>query len=71
MNEKNVINSTAVGQSSTGGKIVNTTPSDGSNSASPNVIYLKSMLFSTLSAMVTEAMTIEQVSQMPQAIPDL
>ncbi|KAL0420665.1 UNVERIFIED_CONTAM: hypothetical protein Slati_3089400 [Sesamum latifolium] len=72
MNEKNVINSTAVGQSSTGGKIVNTVPSDGSNSASPIEINSKSTPFATLPAMVTEAMTMEeQVAQMAQAIADL
>ncbi|KAL0391458.1 UNVERIFIED_CONTAM: hypothetical protein Slati_4530900 [Sesamum latifolium] len=72
MSEKNVINSTAVGQSSTEGKIVNTVPSDGSNSASPTKINSKFTPFATLPAMVTEATTMEeQVAQMAQAIADL
>ncbi|KAL0411752.1 UNVERIFIED_CONTAM: hypothetical protein Slati_3764900 [Sesamum latifolium] len=72
MNEKNVINSTAVGQSSTRGKIVNTVPSDGSNSASPTEINSKCTPFDTLPSMVTEAMMMEeQVAQMAQAIADL
>ncbi|KAL0461130.1 UNVERIFIED_CONTAM: hypothetical protein Slati_0000600 [Sesamum latifolium] len=72
MNEKNVVNSTAVGQSSTGGKIVNIAPSDGSNSASSTEINSKSTPFATLPAMVIEAMTMEeQVAQMTQAIVDL
>ncbi|KAL0355886.1 UNVERIFIED_CONTAM: hypothetical protein Sradi_4035500 [Sesamum radiatum] len=72
MNEKNVINSTAFCQSSIRGKIVNTVPSDGSNSASPTEINSKSTPFTTLPAMVTGATTMEeQVSQMAQAIADL
>ncbi|KAL0433516.1 UNVERIFIED_CONTAM: hypothetical protein Slati_2685900 [Sesamum latifolium] len=64
LTEKN-INSTAVGQSST-------TPSDGSNSASPIKINSKSTPFATLPAMVTEAtMMEEQVAQMAQALADL
>ncbi|KAL0457936.1 UNVERIFIED_CONTAM: hypothetical protein Slati_0420800 [Sesamum latifolium] len=71
MNEKNVVNSTAVGQFSTRGKIVNTGPFDGSNSTSRTEINSKSTPFATLPAMVTEATMEEQVAQMPQAIVDL
>ncbi|KAL0427409.1 UNVERIFIED_CONTAM: hypothetical protein Slati_2915700 [Sesamum latifolium] len=72
LNEKNVVNPTVADQSSTGGKIVNTAPSDGSNSVSPTEINLKSTPFATLPAMVTEATTMEeQVAQMAQAIADL
>ncbi|KAK4409412.1 hypothetical protein Sango_0014200 [Sesamum angolense] len=51
MIEKNVINSTTTGQSSTGGKIVNTTPSNGSDSVSSTKINLNSTPFVTLPAM--------------------
>ncbi|KAL0423586.1 UNVERIFIED_CONTAM: hypothetical protein Sradi_0893400 [Sesamum radiatum] len=72
MIEKNVINSTTVGQSFTGGKIVNTTPSNGSNSVSSTKINLNSTPFVTLPAMVTKAITKEeQVAQMAQAKCDL
>ncbi|KAK4397526.1 hypothetical protein Sango_1589200 [Sesamum angolense] len=51
INEKNVINSSAAGQSTTVGNIINTTPSNGLNSASPTKINSKSTPFATLPAM--------------------
>ncbi|KAL0292071.1 UNVERIFIED_CONTAM: hypothetical protein Scaly_2606500 [Sesamum calycinum] len=71
-NQVALINSTTVGQSSTGGKIVNIVPSDGSNSTSPTETNSKSTPFATLLTMVTGATTIEeQGAQMTQAIADL
>ncbi|KAL0451914.1 UNVERIFIED_CONTAM: hypothetical protein Slati_1169500 [Sesamum latifolium] len=70
MNEKNVVNT--IGQSSTGGKIVDTTLSDGSNSASPTEINSKSTHFAILPAMMTDAAAMkEQLAQMVQAIANL
>ncbi|KAL0403930.1 UNVERIFIED_CONTAM: hypothetical protein Sradi_2033800 [Sesamum radiatum] len=70
MNKKNIINT--IGQSSTWGKIVDTTPSDGSNSASPTEINSKSTPFAILPAMMINASVMkEQLAQMAQAIANL
>ncbi|KAL0381213.1 UNVERIFIED_CONTAM: hypothetical protein Sangu_0185600 [Sesamum angustifolium] len=71
-NQVALINSTIAGHSSTGGKIVNTAPYDGSNLASPTDINSNYSPFATLPAMVIEAMTMEeQVAQKAQAVADL
>ncbi|KAL0448020.1 UNVERIFIED_CONTAM: hypothetical protein Slati_1929900 [Sesamum latifolium] len=70
MNENNVINTT--GQSSTRGKIVDTTSSNGSNSASPTEINSKSTPFAILPGMMTDAPAMkEQLAQMAQSIANL
>ncbi|KAL0456508.1 UNVERIFIED_CONTAM: hypothetical protein Slati_0990000 [Sesamum latifolium] len=67
MNEKNGVNTE--GQSYIGGKIMDTTPSDGSNSASPTEINSKSIFFIILPAMMTDTAAMEdQLAQMAQAI---
>ncbi|KAL0445928.1 UNVERIFIED_CONTAM: hypothetical protein Slati_1720700 [Sesamum latifolium] len=60
MNEKNVVNTT--GQSSTGGKIVDTTLSDGLNSASPTEINLKSTPFAILLIIEDKDLQIAQLT---------
>ncbi|KAL0290452.1 UNVERIFIED_CONTAM: hypothetical protein Sradi_7050100 [Sesamum radiatum] len=70
MNKKNSVNTD--GQSSTEGKIMDTTPSNGSNSASPTDINLKSTHFAILPAMMTNAAAMEdQLAQMTQVIANL
>ncbi|KAL0378962.1 UNVERIFIED_CONTAM: hypothetical protein Sradi_3201700 [Sesamum radiatum] len=60
------------GQSSTGCKIVDTTPSDGSTSVNPTEIKSKSTPFAILPTMMTDEVTMkEQLAQMAQAIANL
>ncbi|KAL0454732.1 UNVERIFIED_CONTAM: hypothetical protein Slati_0812400 [Sesamum latifolium] len=58
VNKKNVVNTT--GQSFTGGKIVDTIPSDDSNSASPTKINSKSTPFAILPTMMTNTTTMKE-----------
>ncbi|KAL0439081.1 UNVERIFIED_CONTAM: hypothetical protein Slati_2391100 [Sesamum latifolium] len=69
MNKKNIVNT--AGQSSIGGKIVDTTPSS-SNSASPTQVNSKSTFFTILPAMMTDATVMkEQLAKMTQVIANL
>ncbi|KAK4400709.1 hypothetical protein Sango_1177000 [Sesamum angolense] len=70
LNKKNVVNT--IGQSSSKSKIVDKIPSDGSNSTSPTEMNSKSMPFTILPTMITDATVMkEQLVQMAQAIASL
>ncbi|KAL2241208.1 UNVERIFIED_CONTAM: hypothetical protein Sindi_0762000 [Sesamum indicum] len=61
INEKNVVDVTIAGQSSTRNKIIDLTPCNGSNSTNSTKINLKYTPFATFLAMIIEAIIVEEL----------